>query len=60
MRQATLVFALGLAVGLLGVLASPLYDIGAVIVFIGVVGMLTRLGGWLLWLRNQSAASEQR
>ncbi len=60
MLEASLIFALGVVVALLGILVQPLYDIGIVIVFIGLVGMLTRLGSWLLWLRDHDLSRGRR
>ncbi len=60
MLEATLIFALGIAIGLLGILVQPLYDVGAIIILIGLVGILTRLGGLLLWLRDHGALSPRQ
>lgn len=50
MRAATLVLLLGVAIGALGLIESEMYMVGAILVFIGVIGILTRIGEKLPWV----------
>lgn len=46
------VLLLGLGLGALGLLASDLYAVGAVVLFIGAIGFLVRAGDrWRQWRR---------
>ncbi|WP_177212966.1 hypothetical protein [Geodermatophilus ruber] len=47
-----LVIALGMGIGALGLLREDLYVVGAVMVFIGLVGLVVRAVEWLRWLRQ--------
>ncbi len=47
MIAATLVFLLGAGLTASGVLWSGMYDIGILVMFVGVVGMVVRLGHWI-------------
>lgn len=47
-----LVIALGCGIGALGLLEPDLYVVGALIVFIGAIGLVVRTVDWLRWLRE--------
>lgn len=44
--SATLVVLLGLGIGALGLLVPDMYLVGLVVLFIGGIGVLVRLGDW--------------
>lgn len=52
MITALLVAVLGLGIGALGLLQEDMYVVGAVIVFIGAIGVLVRAVDWLRQPRN--------
>jgi hypothetical protein len=44
---------LGLGVTFLGIVEPTMYDVGIVVVFVGLVGVGVRLGDWLIrWRRS--------
>ena len=53
MRAVTIVIAAGVALGALGVVEDEMYMVGAIIVFIGVMGLVVRLGEMLPWVRDE-------
>jgi hypothetical protein len=52
MRAAMLVLVLGVAIGALGLIESEMYMVGAVIVFIAMIGILARVGEKLPWVEQ--------
>jgi hypothetical protein len=59
MRAVTVVIAAGVALGALGLVEDEMYMVGAIIVFIGVMGLIVRLGEILPWVREQSQDLER-
>jgi hypothetical protein len=49
---AALVTLFGVLIGVLGIFHSDMYDIGVMVTFIGVIGIVVRLGDWVRWLRR--------
>jgi hypothetical protein len=45
------VVLLGIGTGVLGLLLPDLYAVGAVVVFIGTIGILVRSLDWYRWIR---------
>lgn len=54
MRAVTVVIAAGVALGALGLVEDEMYTVGAIVVFIGVMGLIIRLGEMLPWVRDES------
>lgn len=52
MLHATVVFLLGCGMIALGLITPTMYDIGIVVVVIGLVGFAVRFGDLLRWLRS--------
>lgn len=52
MRAATLVILVGIGIGALGLVENEMYMVGVIIVFIGVMGMVVRVGEMLPWVRQ--------
>ena len=52
MIAAVLVTVLGLGMGAFGLLDDDMYVIGALVAFIGAIGVLVRAVEWLRWLRT--------
>jgi hypothetical protein len=46
MFSALLVVLLGLGIGALGLLLPDMYVVGLIVIFIGGIGVLVRLGDW--------------
>jgi hypothetical protein len=46
MFSALLVVVLGLGIGALGLLLPDMYVVGLIVIFIGGIGVLVRLGDW--------------
>lgn len=47
MFSALLVVVLGVAIGVAGLLVPDLYVVGLVVMFIGGIGVLVKIGDWL-------------
>lgn len=52
MLAVAVVMGLGIGIGALGLVSDSLYFIGAIIPFIGAIGLIVRLGDVLRRLRN--------
>jgi hypothetical protein len=52
MLAALTVTVIGVGIAVAGAWLSALYDIGIMVTFLGVIGILVRLVGWLRWLRG--------
>jgi hypothetical protein len=52
MFSALLVVLLGLAIGALGLLLPDMYIVGLLVISIGGIGVLVRLGDWYLTSRR--------
>jgi hypothetical protein len=52
MFSALLVVLLGLAIGALGLLLPDMYIVGLLVIVIGGIGVLVRLGDWYLTSRR--------
>jgi hypothetical protein len=49
---AAVVVLLGIGIGFLGLLVPDLYAVGAVVLFIGAIGILVRSVDWYRWVRE--------
>lgn len=58
MAAALAVFLLGVGIGALGLVETDMYVVGLVVMIIGGVGVLVRLGYW--WLDRQSLSAGSR
>jgi hypothetical protein len=47
---ATAVFLLGVGLTALGIVTPTMYDIGIIVIFIGLIGLAVRTIDWLRWL----------
>lgn len=52
MLHASVVFLVGCGMIALGLITPTMYDIGIVVVLIGLVGLTVRVGDLLRWLRS--------
>lgn len=52
MLMATGVVLLGLGLTFLGIVEPTMYDVGIVVVFIGLVGVGVRFVDWIVWWRR--------
>ncbi len=52
MLAALVVTLLGIGISAAGLLQSALYDIGIMLTFLGLIGVLVRFVDWLRWLRD--------
>lgn len=55
MAAAVAVFLLGIGIGALGLVQADMYAVGLVVMTIGGVGVLVRLGYW--WFDRQSISA---
>jgi len=53
------VFALGVGIGALGLVEADMYVVGLVVMSVGGVGVLVRLGYWWLDRRSLSTGGQQ-
>lgn len=60
MLEALAVVLLGGAIFAVGIVLQPFYDIGIVVVLIGLVGVAVRGGSWIRWLLRTLSAAEPR
>ena len=52
MIAALAVFLIGAGLTALGLVFPTMYDIGIMVIFIGVIGFVVRTIDWLRWLRD--------
>ncbi len=60
MLEALAVTVLGAGLFAIGIALQPFYDIGIIVILIGLVGVAVRGGSWIRWLVRTLLAAEPR